>query len=167
MNSVVRVFIEIEQHSNKKYEVDNESNQLRLDRILPYPYFYPYAYGFIPTTVAPDGDALDILLITEKDITRGQTYLVHIIGVLQMEDEHGQDDKILCVLEEDSNIIHSIEDLPAQCLYDIQWFFRIINQVKKKNGPLFMGIKEEMKQFAYIITVCCKNSYRTLCSIFS
>lgn len=141
MNSVVRVFIEIERHSNKKYEMDNESNQLRLDRILPYPYFYPYAYGFIPTTVAPDGDALDILLITEKDVTRGQTYLVHIIGVLQMEDEHGQDDKILCVLEEDSNIIHSIEDLPAQCLYDIQWFFSNYKSGQKGKWSIVYGYK--------------------------
>lgn len=141
MNSVVRVFIEIERHSNKKYEMDNESNQLRLDRILPYPYFYPYTYGFIPTTVAPDGDALDILLITEKDVTRGQTYLVHIIGVLQMEDEHGQDDKILCVLEEDSNMIQSIEDLPAQCLYDIQWFFSNYKSGQKGKWSIVHGYK--------------------------
>jgi inorganic pyrophosphatase len=141
MNSIVRVFIEIERHSNKKYEVDKETNQLVLDRILPYPYFYPYAYGFIPNTLAPDGDALDILLITEKEIPRGQTYSVSIIGVLHMEDEHGQDDKILCVLEEDHHIIQSIEDLPAQCLYDIQWFFSNYKSGQKGKWSFVYGYK--------------------------
>ena len=60
----IKVYIEIEQFSNQKYEFSRETNQLELDRVLPYPYFYPYSYGFIPNPVAMDGDDLDALIIT-------------------------------------------------------------------------------------------------------
>ena len=119
----ITVFIEIERHSNQKYELNKDTNQLELDRVLAYPYFYPYAYGFIPYTLAPDGDALDILVISEKKIDKNQELSVVIVGVLCMEDEEGKDDKLLCVLQEDVSLIKDINDIPSQCLYDIQWFF--------------------------------------------
>ena len=64
----VRVYIEIEKHTNIKYEYDKTRQELVVDRILEYPYFYPYAYGFIPDTLADDDDDLDILLITDDSI---------------------------------------------------------------------------------------------------
>ena len=60
----IKVYIEIEKFSNIKYEFNKELNKLCVDRILPYPYFYPYAYGFIPNTKALDGDELDICVLT-------------------------------------------------------------------------------------------------------
>jgi inorganic pyrophosphatase len=57
-SETVRVYIEIEKHSNQKYEFNKTTNKLELDRVLPYPYFYPYAYGFIENTLAMDGDEL-------------------------------------------------------------------------------------------------------------
>jgi inorganic pyrophosphatase len=125
MNASVqaRVYIEIEQFSNQKYEFSKETNCLELDRVLPYPYFYPYSYGFIPNTLAMDGDDLDALIITNKPLTKGETYDTAIIGVLIMDDEKGLDEKMLCVLQEDSERIQDISDLSESDRHDIHWFF--------------------------------------------
>jgi inorganic pyrophosphatase len=119
----VQVYIEIEQFSNQKYEINKSNGKLELDRVLEYPYFYPYAYGFIPETLAADGDDLDALLITETPIIKDNLYKAYIVGVLVMEDEKGMDEKILCVLEEDSNKIFDISDLSEETLKNIKWFF--------------------------------------------
>ena len=66
MDSYNNIYIEIEKHSNMKYEFNKNTNKLELDRILPYPYFYPYAYGFFKNTIGNDGDELDALLITNE-----------------------------------------------------------------------------------------------------
>ena len=119
----IRVFIEIEKHTNVKYEYCKEAKKLVVDRILPYPYFYPYAYGFIPNTLAPDNDEMDILVITDRKLNRGAYYDAYIIGVLLMEDEKGEDNKILCVLEEDVERIKDIHDLDDDVKNGIVWFF--------------------------------------------
>jgi inorganic pyrophosphatase len=122
-DSKVRVYIEIEQGSNLKYETCKETNTLMLDRILPHPYVYPYPYGYIVGTCAADGDDLDIVVLTEKPIMK-DTYLdVYIVGVLIMEDEKGMDEKILCVLEDDYTKIQNITDLDESILDKIHWFF--------------------------------------------
>ena len=119
----IPVYIEIEQFSNKKYELNKETNSLELDRILPYPYFYPYAYGFIPNTLAMDGDDLDALIITNKPLKMDRIYKARIIGVLIMEDEKGMDEKIICVLPDDSNEKTDIADLSETDRVNIHWFF--------------------------------------------
>jgi inorganic pyrophosphatase len=131
MTTKVSVYIEIEQHSSIKYEFDKNENKLLVDRILPDPFIYPYAYGFIPNTLAMDGDDLDALIITDKLIQNNAFYEVFIIGVLVMEDEKGMDEKILCVLAEDSTNIQSISDLDKSVLDKIHWFFSNY----KKNTP--------------------------------
>lgn len=123
MNSKISVYIEIEKDSNIKYEFDKSQNQLIIDRILPYPFYYPYAYGFIPNTLAMDNDDLDILLVTNKKIVRNQYYDAFIVGVLIMEDEKGMDEKVICVLEEDVDTIEDITDLDENTLSNIHWFF--------------------------------------------
>lgn len=119
----VRVYIEIEQGSNLKYETCKETNTLMLDRILPHPYVYPYPYGYIVGTCAADGDDLDIVVLTEKPIMK-DTYLdVYIVGVLIMEDEKGMDEKVLCVLPEDADRIADIGDVSVEEQERISWFF--------------------------------------------
>jgi inorganic pyrophosphatase len=96
---VVQVFIEIERGSDQKHEWNSRTRQLELDRVTPQP--YPYAYGFIPGTLAEDGDDLDALIVSaDAEIKQGQTYTAHIVGALRMEDEKGMDEKVLCVLTE-------------------------------------------------------------------
>ena len=121
----VRVYIEIEKHTNIKYEYDKTRQELVVDRILEYPYFYPYAYGFIPDTLADDDDDLDILLITDDSIriTKDTYYDAYIIGALKMEDEKGMDEKLLCVLEPDKGEIEDINDISDSVKENIEWFF--------------------------------------------
>ena len=122
-NQKINVYIEIEKHSNIKYEINKKTGKLEIDRILPYPYFYPYAYGFIPNTLAFDDDELDILIITEKELKNNNFYDIFIIGCLVMEDEKGLDEKILCVLEEDYDKIKDIDELEQEIKDNLQWFF--------------------------------------------
>ena len=131
-NSKIKVYIEIEQHSNIKYEYDKIEKKLIVDRILNYPYFYPYAYGFIPNTLGNDGDDLDILIISDKKIEKDNYYDVYIIGALEMSDEKGMDEKILCVLEEDYQNINNIDNLSEKIKKDIHWFFS--NYKNESNG---------------------------------
>ena len=119
----VSVYIEIEKFSNQKYEFNKKTNMLELDRVLPYPYFYPYAYGFIPNTLAQDGDELDALIITNKQLKNNSHYEAYIIGVLVMEDEKGMDEKILCILEEDLTNITDILNVNDSTRYNLDWFF--------------------------------------------
>jgi inorganic pyrophosphatase len=126
----ISVYVEIEKGSNIKYEYDKESKKLIVDRILDEPYVYPYAYGFIPNTMASDNDELDILIITDKYIKNNEYYDVYIIGCLVMEDEKGMDEKILCVLEEEYDKINNLNDLSEEIKESIYNFF---SNYKKKD----------------------------------
>lgn len=119
----VKVYIEIEQFSDQKYEINKNTGKLELDRVLDHPFVYPYAYGFIPDTLAMDGDDLDALIITNEPIKKDFLYKAYIVGVLIMEDEKGMDEKILCVLERDKNVIKDINDFSDNVLDDVKWFF--------------------------------------------
>jgi inorganic pyrophosphatase len=122
-SQTVRVFIEIEKHSNQKYEFNKTENKLELDRVLPYPYFYPYAYGFIENTLAMDGDELDVLIISDTEIKKDRWYDVCMIGVLIMSDEKGLDEKIICVSPQDYKTISNIDLLSDEIKDNIRWFF--------------------------------------------
>jgi inorganic pyrophosphatase len=119
----VRVYIEIERDSNLKYELNKETGKLEIDRTLPYPYYYPCAYGFIEKTLAMDDDELDALILTEKKLSNDSWYDAYIIGVLVMSDEKGLDEKIICVLAEDYGLINDIELIPDEIKENIHWFF--------------------------------------------
>jgi len=127
----IKVYIEIEQNSNIKYEFNKEKNKLEVDRILDKPFAYPYSYGFIPNTKAMDGDDLDILIISNKNIKNDDFYDVYIIGVLIMEDEKGMDEKVLCVLEDDYSVLNNIHNLDDEIKNNIYYFF----ENYKKNTP--------------------------------
>jgi inorganic pyrophosphatase len=123
IDNFVNVYIEIKQYSIIKYEYNKQTNQLEIDRILNNKFPYPYAYGFIPNTLADDGDELDILIITNKHIDNNAYYNVFIIGALEMQDEKGNDEKLLCVLEEDYDKFNQLEHLSDDTLDTIMNFF--------------------------------------------
>jgi inorganic pyrophosphatase len=131
----ISVYIEIEKGSNFKYEFNKQTNQLELDRILTEPHVYPYAYGFIPHTLAEDGDELDVLVVTENATPiKNDSYIeAYIVGALLMEDEHGNDHKVLVIpkTEYETGIIQSLYDMSAETLESIQTFFANY----KKNEP--------------------------------
>ena len=119
----INVYIEIEKNSNIKYEFCKKKNTLIIDRILDEPYVYPFAYGFIPNTLAEDGDELDVLILCDDNINNNEYYDVYIIGCLVMEDEKGMDEKILCVFEKDYEKIKDLNDIDEDIKNKIYFFF--------------------------------------------
>lgn len=125
---VVPVIVEIERHSNMKMEMNKATGELELDRILAFPYFYPYAYGYIPNTMGNDGDELDILYITDRRVENYDTLRTEhtgcIVGGLVMEDEKGMDEKIFVVPVDEYAGWHAMDESVKQRTYnDIAWFF--------------------------------------------
>ena len=119
----IKVYIEIERSSNIKYEYNKSKKELVIDRILDEPFVYPYAYGFIPNTIADDQDELDVLIISDNEIKNDNYYDVYIVGTLVMEDEKGMDEKILAVFKEDYESINDINNIPNSVKDEIHYFF--------------------------------------------
>lgn len=123
----INVVIEIPQGSQVKYEIDKDSGAIFVDRFLFTPMAYPAAYGFIPGTLAADGDPADALVLAPAPIVPGAVIRARPIGMLQMEDESGQDEKIICVPHDKIHTIyteiHSVDDLPAITRAAIEHFF--------------------------------------------
>ena len=93
----INAVIEIPYGSNIKYEIDKESGALCVDRVLYGAMFYPANYGFVPNTLADDGDPADVLVLNEYPLVAGSVIPCRLIGVLMMEDESGMDEKLLAV----------------------------------------------------------------------
>jgi inorganic pyrophosphatase len=124
-NHNVDALIEIPMGSRNKYEFDEESGRIKLDRVLYSSVHYPTDYGFIPETLAPDGDHLDILVVTHSPTFPGCIVEARPIGGLDMEDEAGSDFKVLAVTIGDPRFdeIRQLEDLPTHWLREIETFF--------------------------------------------
>ena len=110
-----------------KYELDKNAGVLVVDRFLYTPMRYPGNYGFVPHTLALDGDPLDVLIANTRPITPGAVMNVRPIGVLQMEDDAGPDEKIIAVpvtkLTHRYVHVKTITDLPSITLEQIRHFF--------------------------------------------
>jgi inorganic pyrophosphatase len=110
-----------------KYEFDKESGALFVDRILHTPMRYPANYGFVPHTLSPDGDPLDALVIARSPFVPGSVVRARPIGVLNLEDEHGGDEKLICV-PDDATFpyyakVFDKQDLPDIIFAQIEHFF--------------------------------------------
>lgn len=123
----INAIIEIPFGSNMKYEVDKDSGALVADRIMHSAMFYPANYGFVPNTLADDGDPADVLILTEYPLVAGCVVKCRLIGVLVMEDESGQDEKLLAVpvskVDPTYENIKSYTDLPKHTLDRLKNFF--------------------------------------------
>lgn len=121
------VVIEIPQGSSIKYEVDKESGAVFVDRFLFTAMYYPFNYGFIPSTLAEDGDPTDVLVISREPVVPGSVIRARPIGMLEMEDEEGIDTKIIAVpvskLDNSYDGINEVTDLPEATLNKIRHFF--------------------------------------------
>jgi len=119
------VIIEIPKGSRNKYEVDHVTGRVRLDRYLYTPMAYPTDYGFIEDTLGEDGDPLDALVLLPQPVFPGVIVEARPVGMFQMTDEHGGDDKVLCVPAGDPRWDHvnDIGDVPRHELDEIKHFF--------------------------------------------
>jgi inorganic pyrophosphatase len=119
------VTIEIPKGQRNKYEVDHETHRVRLDRYLFTSMAYPTDYGFIEDTLGEDGDPLDALLLSPAPVFPGVIVAARPVGLFQMTDEAGGDDKVLCVPAGDPRWDHvtDIGDVPTFELEAIKHFF--------------------------------------------
>ncbi len=119
--------VEIPQGSAVKYEIDKESGAIFVDRFLFTATAYPSAYGFIPGTLADDGDPTDALVLIPTQVVPGAVIRSRPVGILLMEDEAGSDEKIICVphdrVHPQFSHIDTIDDLPAITRSAIEHFF--------------------------------------------
>jgi len=124
----INVIVEIPQDSTTKYEIDKASGALFVDRFLPTAMHYPGNYGFIPHTLAEDGDPLDVLIVGPGTVVPGAVVRCRPIGVLDMEDDKGADHKIIAVpvdAAQPFNLgIRSYDDLPVSLRDQISHFFQ-------------------------------------------
>ena len=123
------VIIEIPMHGEPvKYEVDKESGAIFVDRFMNTAMHYPCNYGYIPHTLSPDGDPVDVLVITPVALNTGVVVRCRPLAVLKMEDESRMDAKVLAVpVDKLSTLYRSLKDykqLPEITLQQIVHFFQ-------------------------------------------
>ena len=135
-----------------KYEMDKNSGTLVVDRFLYTPMTYPGNYGFVPHTLSDDGDPIDVLVCNTRQLIPGCVINVRPIGVLVMEDNSGQDEKIIAVpsahLTRRYENVHNYKDLPEITLQQIQHFFEHYKDLEKGKWVKIEGWAgpEEAKQ---------------------
>lgn len=127
--------IEIPKLSRIKYELEKESGQIIVDRVLYSPMHYPANYGFAPQTLWDDGDPLDVLILSHEPFVPGCLIGVRPIGVLEMEDDGESDAKVLAVPTQDPRYkgIDDIKKIEPHTLEEIKHFFKVYKDLQKKN----------------------------------
>ncbi len=132
---IVNAVIEIPYGSRIKYEIDHVTSLVKVDRVLYSPLHYPAEYGFIPHTLAPDGDPCDILVLINGNTYPGVVVEARPIGVLRMTDDKGSDDKVMSVALHDPNYHHvnNLSDLAPHMLREVEHFFLTYKNLESKD----------------------------------
>jgi inorganic pyrophosphatase len=136
------VVIEIPRGSRNKYEIDHHTGRVHLDRRLFTATTYPADYGFVPETLGGDGDPLDALVLLEDPVYPGVWVEARPIGVLRMQDEAGEDAKLICVPPREPRWqgIDDIADLTPQLMAEIQHFFEVYKALEPDKHSSTSGI---------------------------
>lgn len=141
--------IEIPYGSNIKYEIDKDSGAVVVDRVLYSAVFYPANYGFVPNTLADDGDPADILVLNDYALQAGSVIACRLIGVLVMEDEAGMDEKLLAVpvskIDPKYDNIKSFTDLPKITQERIKNFFETYKLLEPGKWVKVKGFEDAKK----------------------
>ena len=147
---ILNAVIEVISGSRDKYEYKSEWHAFVLDRIIPSSVMFPVEYGFVPQTLSDDNDPLDIMVLSFEPLEVGCIVTVRVIGALIIDDEHGDDPKILSVLVHDKRFdrYHDIDDVNHHTLVEIQEFYETYKRlephkfVKFKEWQGAQGAKE-------------------------
>lgn len=147
---IVQAVIDTPMGSRAKYKYDEKERLFRLSKLLPLGAHFPYNFGFIPSTSAEDGDALDVLILMDEPAALGTVAPVKLVGVLKGEQtEKGKtvrNDRLLAVLSTQYNPpeIDSIEEIDKHRLEEIEYFFISYNKMhKRKYKPIGRGNARE------------------------
>ncbi|WP_069789649.1 inorganic diphosphatase [Cyanobacterium sp. IPPAS B-1200] len=153
---LINVLVEIPGGSKNKYEFDKDMNAFILDRVLFSSVKYPYDYGFVPNTLADDGDPLDGMVMMDEPTFAGCVIAARPVAMLEMIDGGDRDEKILCVPAEDPRYDHvkSLKDIAPHRLEEIAEFFRSYKNLEKKETKI-LGWKD-VDQVAPLVQECVK-----------
>jgi inorganic pyrophosphatase len=154
----INVVVEIPQGSHNKYEYDKALDIFRLDRTLHSPIYYPGDYGFVPRTLAEDGDPLDVLILVAEPTFPGCLVVTRPIGLLKMVDDGKPDDKVLAVPVSEPAYadIHNYTQIFPHTLRTIAHFFETYKLLEGKQtstngwadaGAARRSILESMQRF--------------------
>ncbi|WP_424493250.1 inorganic diphosphatase [Salinimicrobium sp. GXAS 041] len=134
MSKTFDVLIEIPKGSRNKYEYDFDLKKVRYDRMIFSSMMYPADYGFIPETLALDGDPLDVLVLVTEPTFPGCVMEVKPIGVFHMADEKGPDEKVICVPVSDPiwNKYNDLADINGHLVKEIEHFFKVYKDLEQK-----------------------------------
>ena len=154
MNNVVDALIEIPLGSKNKYEMDEVTGRIKLDRVLYDSKIYPAEYGIVEHTLAPDGDPLDILVVCSEPTFPGCIVPARVLGYLEMLDNGKLDYKLISVVDCDPRYddIHELTDLPSFVLKEIANFFA--NYKVLQNVPVEVGDYHTKDEAVRIIAEC-------------
>ncbi len=132
----VEVVVEIPKGTRNKYEADHVTGQIWLDRMLFTATRYPEDYGYIPGTLADDGDPVDALVFLEEPTFPGCHVRARPVGVFLTRDENGDDAKLLCVTASDPRQagFQELDDLASHVLDEIAHFFAIYKSIEPGKG---------------------------------
>lgn len=129
-----------------KYELDKDSGALYVDRVMHTSMRYPCNYGFIPHTLADDGDPVDALIATSVPFMPGSVVRCRPVGVLLMEDEAGQDEKLLMLpvdkLDPMNTRVKEYTDLPQLLLDQVKHFFEHYKDLEKNKWVKVVGFAD-------------------------
>jgi len=136
---LVNVVVEIPKYSNNKYEFDKKEKVFRLDRVLFSPLHYPGDYGFIPQTLAEDGDPLDALVAVDHPTFPSCVIECRPVGVLYMNDGGENDHKLIMVPvgSPRSKDIKTVDDFRAHYLKEVDYFFNVYKDLEGKKTKTF------------------------------
>ena len=157
MENVVNALIEIPLGSKNKYELDEKTGRITLDRVLYASMIYPAEYGIIEETLAPDGDPLDILVVCSEPTFPGCMVPARVLGYLEMIDGGKTDYKLISVVDCDPRYddIQELSDLPSFMLKEIANFFA--NYKVLQNVPVEVGDYHTKAEAVRIIADCREN----------
>lgn len=126
--------IEVPRGSKNKYELDKHSGLLMVDRVLYSSMHYPANYGFIPRTLAEDGDPLDVLVLGQEPVYPRTIVIARPIASFRMRDEKGLDDKVVCVHVHDPafRAYTDLQQLPSHVVTEMMHFFDSYKQLEGK-----------------------------------
>jgi inorganic pyrophosphatase len=158
----VEVVIEIPMGSRNKYEYDHDRHVIRLDRRLFTSTSYPADYGFVPDTLAGDGDPLDVLALVADPTFPGCMLRVRILGMFSMYDEKGVDAKLITVLAHDPqwDEARDIDDVPAHLRNEIAHFFSIYKDLEPEKSVEVQGFHDRRTALAEL--EACRAAYRSV-----
>ncbi len=157
MNNIVDAIIEIPLGSKNKYEIDEKTHRVKLDRVLYSAMNYPAEYGYIEKTLSDDGDPLDILVISNAHTYPGCVVRARILGYLKMKDNGMGDYKLISVVDVDPrfNEIQDLSDLPQFRLDEIKDFFA--NYKRLQNVPVEVEEYHNKEEALKILDYCLKK----------